>query len=294
MIKATMICDSVNSNGVRMRTFEVEYPRLILAEVNTHRMLSKNSASSRAIPTAKMQAYIEENMAMPVFWGKNQPGMQAAEEVDEETKIKAIDLWKDCYTSVSEYVTMLHEMTIHKQIANRPLETWMNVKSVISGTDWNNFYHLRRHSAAQPEFKVLADAVFDAEVASTPTLLTHGEWHLPYVISRRNEDGVLQYFDSDDQLLTLEDARIISAACCAQVSYRTLDDTFEKCQRIYRNLIEDSPPHGSPVEHQATPIDARVSDAGITHMDRKQNLWSGNLRDWVQFRKLIDNEAVYG
>lgn len=238
-----MICDSINSNNVRMRTFEIEYPRFILAEVNTHRMLSKNSASSRAIPTAKMISHIEENMAMPVYWGKNQPGMQAAEEVDEETKLSAIACWKDACAEAAVFANKLNSYGLHKQVVNRVTEPWMTMKTVISGTEWANFYHLRRDKDAQPEFKALADAMFDAETASTPVLLKHGEWHLPYVRSKHNEEGVLEYFDSDDQLVPLEDARIISAACCAQVSYRTLDDTFEKCQSIYKRLIESSPRH---------------------------------------------------
>ena len=54
LISAKVIADSVCPKGVRMTTMEIEYPRFILAELNTHRMLSKNSASSRAIPVKSM------------------------------------------------------------------------------------------------------------------------------------------------------------------------------------------------------------------------------------------------
>jgi hypothetical protein len=32
---------------------------------------------------------------------------------------------------------------------------------------------------------------------------------------------------------------------------------------------------------------------GITHQDREGQLWSGNLRGWIQHRKLIPNEAQW-
>ena len=78
---AKIILDSVGPNDARLTTFELTYPRMVHAELMTHRMFSRNSASSRAIPTEKLLARIEEDPVLPVWWGKNQSGMQAREEL---------------------------------------------------------------------------------------------------------------------------------------------------------------------------------------------------------------------
>ena len=55
-IKAVIAADSINVKGKRITTFIVTMPRIVLAELNTHRVFSRNSASSRAIPFTKMCA----------------------------------------------------------------------------------------------------------------------------------------------------------------------------------------------------------------------------------------------
>lgn len=303
-IKATIIADSISHYGQRMTTFEIEYPRFILAELNTHRMLSKNSASSRAIPVKAMHEHIIAHPATPVFWGKNQPGMQAKEELSSTDLVVVQDLWCKAMYSAIDFAAEMSERGLHKQIANRPTETWMTMKTVISGTEWANLYHLRYHGDAQPEFHVLAAKMYQAHKESTPTYLSPGEWHLPYVETIRDENGFIRYVNPEGGFYSLEDARIVSASCCAQVSYRKNDDSLEKARKIYKQLIESTPAHASPVEHQATPMPDRYGRGestraeywpeGVTHIDRESNYWSGNLKGWIQFRKLIPNEAVWG
>jgi hypothetical protein len=112
----------------------------------------------------------------------------------------------------------------------------------------------------------------------------------------------MTYFTEAEKELTLENAQMISASCCAQVSYRNLDDTLEKAKMIFGKLIESVPGHFSPVEHQATPMEYRDTDfvgnplsweRGVSHMDRSGQLWSGNFRGWIQYRKTIENEAKW-
>ena len=111
--------------------------------------------------------------------------------------------------------------------------------------------------------------------------------------------GELQYFDSDFNRISLQDAKFVSSSCCAQVSYRKSDDTLEKARKIYAQLIESEPAHASPVEHQATPMDVESMcrfepetwEPGVTHVSANSDLWSGNLRGWIQHRKLVPNEA---
>jgi len=300
LITAKVLADSVSPSGQRMTTLEIEYPRFILAELNTHRMLSKNSASSRAIPVAAMHDHIRQNTAQPVYWGQNQPGMKAVGELEASDKTFAQYLWAKARDAAIDYSKQIADLGSHKQITNRITEPWMLMKTVISGTEWANFFWLRDHPDAQPEIAELAHKMRVAVEASNPTELNPGEWHLPYIVAARYvPTGELQYFDQEFNRLTLEQARVISASCCAQVSYRKNDDTLEKATKIFKQLIESEPCHASPVEHQATPMDIESMhrfepetwEPGVTHVSANSDLWSGNLRGWIQFRKLIAGEA---
>ena len=301
LITAKIIADSISPEGNRMTTMEIEYPRFILAELNTHRMLSKNSASSRAIPVKSMHDHIMTNTAGPVFWGKNQAGMQAKTELEGADLTWAKYIWNKARDTAIQAARELANLGIHKQITNRVTEPWMIMKTVISGTEWANFFWLRDHADAQPEIAYLAHVMHEAYNSSTPVVLAPGEWHLPYVKTVRNTHGRLQYFDASGAVLTAVEARVVSASCCAQVSYRKNDDSVEKAQKIFQQLIESEPCHASPVEHQATPVDVdsisrfepETWEDGITHVSANSDLWSGNLRGWIQFRKLVPGEAKW-
>ncbi len=299
-ISAKVIADSISLIGHRMTTLELEYPRFILAELNTHRMLGKNSSSSRAIPLSAMHQQIRENMAAPVYWGRNRPGMQAKEEFSGADLSYAKYLWEKAILSSIEFAKQMGALGLHKQVANRVTEAGMMMKTIISGTEWANLLHLRDHADAQPEFAALARCIREVMNASKPTVLLPGEWHVPYIsVYRSSLNDSLHYLDNIGNELSVEDARIISASCCAQVSYRKNDDTLEKAKKIFSQLIESEPAHASPVEHQATPMDVKWDihpeawAPGVTHMSANGDFWSGNLRGWIQFRKLIPNEAVW-
>ena len=301
-ISCTVIADSISA-GSRMVTLELEYPRFIHSELMTHRMLSKNAASSRAIPIKKMHETITEKTAMPIHWGKNQPGMSAKEEVDDLVKQSAEGVWIAARDSMLNHSTVMSDMGLHKQIANRITEPFQLMKTVISGTEWANLIWLRHHPDAQPEFFELVDCIVKCLEQSDSMLIVSGEWHTPYVHRFRDIDGVLQYLDSNGEKLSKEDAIKVSSSCCAQVSYRRNDDSLEKAKDIFARLIESEPIHASPIEHQATPMKFKdaglyaqdmnptIWEEGITHMDRDRQYWSGNLRGFIQHRKLIASEA---
>ena len=302
LITARILADSVSPDGVRMTTFEIEYPRFILAELNTHRMLSKNSASSRAIPVKTMHEHMRQFPAQPVHWGKNQPGMQASVELADNDLADAKFMWQRAQQDAMHWASQMSERVgLHKQVANRITEPWMIMKTVISGTEWANFWWLRAHADAQPEIHELAVKMWDELNSSVPLLLQPGEWHLPYVKYHRLSSGELIYLDATDTPITTEQARVISASCCAQVSYRKSDDSYAKAHKIFRQLIESQPCHASPVEHQATPMDLDTTnwyepetwEPGVTHVSANGDLWSGNLRGWIQHRKLIPGEAQW-
>ena len=299
-ITARIVADSISlQDGTRLTTFELEYPRFIHSEFMTHRALSKNAASSRAIPVPAMLKHIAEFPQRPVSWGKNMPGMQAKELLDPETYEKAVAVWDRGREQALAIAADLHQLGVHKQIVNRRTEPDMQMKVVASGTDdgWANFFWLRNHPDAQPEIQELARVMFEAYNAATPTVLVPGEWHLPYISIKRNMYNQQVFSDHNDTVLSLDDARKVSASCCAQVSYRKLDDSLEKALDIYDKLVTSVPVHASPIEHQATPIDYIGIDLtgkwepGVTHVTKEGHLYSGNFKSWIQNRQLVPNNA---
>ena len=310
-IKATIIADSINSyTGTRITTYELEYPRFIHSEVMTHKMLAKNAASSRAIPVAKMIEQVRNNPAHPVYWGKNQAGMQAKEELTGEI-LKDTQLeWEYACIVACRRAEILNGYGLHKQIVNRVLEPFSMMKTVITGTEWNNFFWLRNHTDAQPEFHALADLMQKAKDESKPFVLYKNEWHVPYsererYYSEEYQDDAIIY-SSGDQVLTTDEALVLSASLCAQTSYRKSDDTLEKAKDIYSRLVESEPVHASPFEHQGmcyninpfklltAIIFNRFIPKGVTHIDVNKNWWSGNLKHFIQYRQLIPNNVKVG
>lgn len=307
-ITAKVICDSINEAGQRVTTLEIEYPRFILAELNTHKMLEKNSSSSRAIPIMRMIEQIDSNMAMPLYWGKAKSGMQADGEVDDLTKQMAKTSWVGDFYRLKESAIWMDDMFIHKQTANRLLEPFQMMKTVITGTDWDNFFNLRIHPDAQPEFCMLAYKMYKAMQESEPFLLKEDEWHLPYLKRSRGEQGEIQYYPKGvlvSKYLELEEAQRISASCCAQTSYRKSDDSLEKADKVFDMLINAEVIHSSPFGHLATPAvfkeTIEISNVfeylekveGVTHVRKDGTPCSGNLTGWISYRHLIPNNTCY-
>lgn len=290
-MEVKIIADSLSPEGIRITTFELEYPRFIHSELMTHRVFSRNAASSRAIPISKVIDQVFNNPAMPVHWGKNQTGMQAKEELQGADRDAAIATWNIAAQQACQVAAALSELGLHKQVANRILEPFVNIKVVVTSTEYENFFWLRYHPDAQPEIKKLATMMYEAREKSEPFDLVSGDWHVPYF-----KEG---YWIPEMGGLgePLEDALAISASCCAQVSYRKLDDSLEKAKEIYKRLVEMKPVHASPFEHQAKPMSkARnilvpVWEIGVTHSDKNGWFWSGNLKGWVQNRQLIPDNV---
>lgn len=282
--------DGFYDNGQEIITFQLKYPRFIHAELMTHRLFSRNASSSRAIPVKRMIQDIIDDTAMPIHWGKNQPGMQAHEQHDALISFEGCEhmeiedregAWFEARNRAIEIAQAFDAAGYHKQIVNRILEPFMHISVVVTATNFDNFYWLRRHPDAQPEIKALADAMWEVQQASTPRLLRAGEWHTPYV--RDEERDVL---DTDDLLK-------ISVARCARVSYLTHDgrtpDHVED-MKLYERLVGSTPLHASPAEHQAK-ADSASFDAGGLCMVWDNPHLSGNFDGgWVQYRKTLPDE----
>jgi len=241
-IKAKIVADTVNPKGKRITTFLVTYPRFIHAEIMTHRALSRNAASSRAIPIKKVIEAIKKNPVKPEWWGATQSGMQADCQLDESKIDECKDIWEDTMYEAIDRVSELDYLGLHKQIANRILEPWFHITVLITATDFDNFFALRAHKDTQPEFQVLAFRMLDKYLKNVPRSVCWGDWHLPFV-----EPGGCTLFELDDRITQ-------SVASAARTSYTTQSDEFplDKQKALVDRLAELG--HWSPFEHQAQAI----------------------------------------
>jgi len=284
---AKIIQDST-SNGKRITTLELEYPRFIHAELLTHRQFSRNSASSRAIPVERMMDLLDTQLAVPCYWGKNQPGMTAREEITEIARAETT--WKFAAQTAKEFSKALLDLGLHKQIANRVTEPFQTIKVVLTATEFDNWFELRAHPDAQPEINKLAQEMQTALAESTPLEILPHDWHVPYV-DRVWQNGQI-YYQVGGEHCQITQARMVSASCCAQVSYRRLDHSLNKALSIAQKLVAGRPWHASPFEHQAKPmlstLQPHIWEAGMTHQDHHGNFWSGNFKGWIQHRQLLE------
>ena len=269
MISAKIVADSIGPSGVRLTTFVLTYPRFIHSEFMTHRMLSKNAASSRAIPCKKTRAMVLKEPAMPCSFSQNQAGMQAAGDISPRRQKIATFVWKAGGVLMCGVHWILEKLGVHKQHANRVLEPWLHMTVVTTGTDWDNFFQLRCHKMAQPEFQALAQEMRYIYFKSLPNRLRAGEWHLPFID------------ESEREILGGSVALIRSVARCARVSYLNHEgkkSTPAEDGQLYDRLLGSMPIHASPAEHQA--------------MATRNKGYSGNLRGWIQYRKTLKGENV--
>lgn len=167
---ARIVLDSLNpaSGGHRLTTFMLTYPRFIHSELMTHRVFSRNAASSRAIPYAQMRQAVLTNPAMPMHWGQNQKGMQADGQIGATRVPDAVRIWNEATVTAVHHADKLAEMGVHKQVVNRLLEPFMHITTLVTATEWTNFFALRAHKDAQPEFQFLADLMLQQYVDGTP------------------------------------------------------------------------------------------------------------------------------
>jgi len=303
MITAKVVADSVNAQGDRLTSLELHYPRFIHAEFLRHRMFSHSVSSSRAIPVKKMINQINENPATPIYWGKNQPGMSAACEVDDiESAEKA---WEMSVRSAVINAKLFDSMEVHKQITNRIVEPFQFINQVVTATDFDNFFYLRIDKHAQPEICALAEEMYKAMEESEPVLTSSylggsEEYHMPYIEeSQKDKYSVLE-------------CQKISASMCAQSSYRLADSSLEKAEMIYDKLVNSRPLHASPFEHIATPFTEQEYDMRLKYKDTfkralmsfgqeehyaeaKSNMimYEGNFCGWSQMRKHLKDETCW-
>lgn len=144
-IKAEIVADSLSPQGDRLTSLLVTFPRIILAEVNTHRMLSKNTSSSRAIPFKKMVEAVQNDPFIPIAWQKHHKGMQGTEYITGNISQLNED-WLKARDNALFMAKDLHDGSgVTKQLCNRLLEPFMWTTMLITGSKegWDNFFELR-------------------------------------------------------------------------------------------------------------------------------------------------------
>lgn len=266
---ARVLADSkAKYTNERLTTLEVIFPRFILAEFNTHRVFSRNSASSRAIPPEKQIEHVLENPFVPVF-GARVRGMGQGPILPPAEQEAAQDEWRRSLAAAVRSARKLVKANADKSHINRLLEPFMWHTCIVSATEWRNFFALRTDSAAQGEFQTIAVEIRRAMNASTPVERGSGSWHLPLVN------------DYERSILNEATLKAVSASRCARVSWdkhmepEGLPDTLAR----HGNLRDSG--HLSPFEHQATPppypSQGRLS----------------NFRGWNQYRSEIPNQACF-
>lgn len=275
-IEAKVVLDSLAPNGTRLTTFELTYPRFIHAELMTHRVFSRNAASSRAIPTLKKIERIRADMAEPSEWGVNQKGMQAAGPLSDVDSAHAKLIWEVAGKAALDCAERLDKLNVHKQVANRVTECFDHITVVLSTTKLSNHFKLRLEKdpvtgrpLPDPTYFELATKWKAALDGSDPHRVLPGEWHLPYVsmdyddggrILYNMDDGQLlttylegQKLDSQDPALRLKVLKMVSAARCARVSYmRQGQGDIAENKVLHDRLTKGG--HWAPLEHVATPM----------------------------------------
>jgi len=303
MIKAEIIADSINTKtGDRITSFILEYPRMVHAELMTHRVFSKNSASSRAIPIEKFIEQITVNPALPVWWGKNQSGMQAKEELDNTIKrVRSSSepdstdyeyakiIWLEARDSAIEFAKRMNHLGVHKQIVNRLLEPWFHIRVILTGTEFENWFALRSHPDAQPEIQALSNMMLDQYNNSEPKRLQPDEWHIPFgdkidqskLNDLWNDGSGIVHMSHEEWTKAVQDAKIkIAVARAARTSYFNYEgkDDYRADIKLCDKLFGSSPKHLSPTEHvaQAYP----------------ESVFIGNFKGWKQYRKFFTDENL--
>ena len=291
MIQAKIIADSINEKGKRITSFVVTMPRIVLAELNTHRALSRNSASSRAIPFVKMLEMVKKTPFIPIRWMKEHTGMQGNEFFTDPAEIAQLEkAYLEGRDNAVRTAENLSSLGLTKQIVNRGLEAYMWHTVIITATEWENYFSLRAHEAAEIHIQKLAYVMLEEMNKSTPKLLQVGEWHIPFGENMGSDEEMLEVLrqlhvypnPNNPRVIQEEINKLkikIATARCARVSYTVVGEegkapNFEADSKLHDRLL--SMGHLSPFEHCAQCTDSEG--------------WSGNFQGWTQYRKMLPNE----
>ncbi len=279
---ARVIADSITPGGDRLTTMVVTMHRFVLAEFNTHRVFSRSSASSRAIPVRKRMDMVKRYPAYPLEWNGERPGMQGSAALEGEALTRARDLFSDVHEftlrAVRNYLAgcEVNDLTpVHKSALNRLFEPFLWHTAIVASTEWENFFRQRVSPLAQPEIHEVAQRMQNVYDRSVPTPAPYVDpdvppiidyWHTPFI--RADE---LEAFSLEQRLR-------ISVARCARVSYLNHEGEYDldADENLFRKLATAEPRHSAPMEMVARPM---LAGYGIRST-------VGNFEGWEQLRHM--------
>lgn len=290
-ITAEVVADSFNLQGDRLTSLLITFPRIILAEVNTHRMLSKNTSSSRAIPFEKMVEAIENDPFIPIAWQKEHKGMQGTEYFTSKGNIGNREaMWLQARDKAIQGAKNINGLEVTKQLCNRLLEPFMWTTMLITGSKegWDNFFELRCPVYRQfgTVFKSKKEMLSTSKHTDGLDNLSDLDWlkanegqaeiHMMVlaeaIYDALNEskpkqleaggwhipfyDKIPNKFNEEDNTNLRRIAKVkISTAMAARTSYTVVGDEkvvdYEKMIALHDRLLAQDPPHSSPFEHCA-------------------------------------------
>lgn len=288
-------------NDSIMRTFHIKAPRIILAEMNTHKSFARSVSSSRAIPVMKMLKQVWTEPFVPISFGVNIPGMQAKTELSGLSLLLVRNLWIFTSEIVCVIVWLMVKLNLHKQTANRLLEPWVYYQCTLSTDKLNNFFTLRDHPDAQPEIRLVAQLMRQANMRSPAQHLDIGEWHLPWIDS--NDLPEAKEWAENNSMHINDVLLRASAARCARSSFANFDSgrrSIARDMQSFDKLIESKPVHASPAEHQFMvddQIEVVTTAQGVEIF--RGNQWNnqnlhGPTDGWIVHRNMIAGHFIEG
>ena len=330
-IKAEIVGHSLNPQGDELISVLCTFPRIILAEVNTHRMLSKNTSSSRAIPFNKMVEAIENDPFIPIAWQKEHKGMQGTEYLTDRKHENVVYEWLKAKDYAIKQATIMNNDGVTKQLCNRLLEPFMWTTMLITGSreGWENLFELRCPSYEVPYPKEVKKYKSKKEVRKENHNLTinytdlnwlelnkgQAEIHMmalaEAIYDAVNESTPKQLKAGEwhipfinkivESSITLsnEDLVKISTAMAARTSYTVVGEekevNYSKMIELHDRLLAQTPPHSSPLEHTARAMSeveyTSSKSTGFTRKGKDQYGWCYNLKGFIPYRYMIDNKT---
>lgn len=298
--KVSVIADSISPDGVRLLSIAYQAPRTVLAELNTHRALSRNAESSRAVPFEKKlalamsQPYYPDDLPDGPLRGESK-GMQATTELDPRRKSEGQAAYRSAGEMAAKWARECADAGLHKEDVNRLLEPFAWTRGVVTATNWANFFGLRCHYMAYPPFRFLARCIWVAASRSTPKPLAWGQWHLPFITDADRVEAVTRgrdkavsvalpfgFRDWAECLLARWSAARTARVSLYQFGRKVLD--WDKDNETYEKLAGSFPVHASPLENPALCAKAGSVQRGFP---------LSNFRaPWVQLRKFVQGETI--
>lgn len=311
MIEAKILADSKSVRGERITTFLLTFPRIILAEFNTHRAFSRNSASSRAIPFAKMVESVETNPFIPIAWQKSHKGMQGIEYMNESASKVLEEEWLQARDCAISKASNLSAWNTTKQLCNRLLEPFMWHTVICTATDYQNFFNLRcpeylvswypsdRPEALEPTqaiFKSKKDAI--ARTEGECDNWTEEDWRecnisqaeihiqaLAEAMWDAMNESIPKVLGIGEWHIPFGEDPQVATAKCARVSYTTVGSTSNSSHtadiELYNRLLESG--HMSPFEHCAQVM---------SETDYYERPWSRNFKGFMQYREMVEDVEI--